>query len=355
MLPPSVFPGARVVEVQLLNKAFRALLVKRLTLEMPDGEARSVIVKQIHALPGDDQRNERDSVFFREERVNYVFLESLDTRFPFAPRLLDDSPEQIVLEDLGDSEPLLSMQAMVGIVAQSLAALHNCTAEAESHYRAVRQSLGCEFQPEAAWLSITLSDAFRMGRKTVTDWLSALSPRDVAVWQHSAADAERRIAGLEGRTRAFVHHDLVSSRQCVFRGRSIYLIDYEHSRFAHRLLDVATLLIGKLEVASDDTLVHIHASLPPAFAAAYRRKWDLMLASPTTDVEWRTELVAVLLWQTVVEIGRCVSMPHRRFLLGLLGSVRSILQRFLGQLILFDDVSVPVGAAIGNLLQRMPG
>jgi len=249
---------------------------------------------------------------------------------------------------------LLSTPAMIGIVAQSLASLHSDTAEAESSYLQIRRNLGCEKQPEATWLSIRLSDAFRFGSEKMLTWCAALAPQHLSPLKRQVDEARQVVTQAEGCNRTFIHHDLVSSRQCIFRSGSLYLLDFEHSRFGHRLIDVASLLIGKVEVAKDDQLVPIHASLPPAFANAYRRQWDMMLTSPMSDLEWQRELCGVLVWQTLTEIGRCLLMPDRVYVLGFLGTIRSLLQRLQDQLILFED-RVPMRGIVRDLLQRMQG
>jgi hypothetical protein len=354
--PPAVTGGRKAAGIQHLN-AGRLVRVARLFLSGEDGSAapRSLIAKYLDEAdsPGRDCLRER--IYFQEELLNYHFLEGVRDRFQHAPRLLGEGVACFYLEDLGQSKQRLpTAEAIMEVLSEALVSLHAATQGEQDSYTTLRAALG--HPPTAADLRSlhpgSDESSFRTGSRVLLDWSSVLLPGGAdtigEMLEHSLLLLQE-----EQDEHAFVHNDLVSARQCVLRQGRLFLVDFEHARYAHRALDLAKVMMGKLEITPSGKLVHVHPSLPTAIADVYRARWEARQSRKAGGAAWRAQIAAALCLQAVAEIGQCVSRSDASFLLGLAPTIASFLHRLDFHLKAIDGES-PFRTALAQLLLRMP-
>ena len=333
--PPEITRGNTVVGMERLNPG-RGVGVVRLALDGPAGPA-SLIAKYLEA--GSTGICPRERLYFGEEALNYRFLEGLRDRFCHAPKLLGEAQDCFYLEDLGRGEPRQPDGAVLEQLAAALVWLHAATRGELHTYVRLREELG--YPPREADLRVlhpgSDESSFRVGAKLLVDWSSVLLPAPSHALLASMVGGAKGRMDEEQHEHAFIHSDLVSARQCVLRGGALFLVDFEHGRYGHRLLDLAKVMMGKLEITPEGRLLHVHPSVPAGIGNVYRTQWQRLCGGRVSDATWRAQLSAALWFQAVAEIGQCTLRASSDFVLGLRPTIRSFLQRLHQHLTVIDS------------------
>lgn len=318
-------PGWRVEDSVKLNHKTE-VQVFRLSLSGPAGVSKSVILKCAgpnpftgHYLPD-----------FTEEQLNYQYLEQLRPRFEHFPAHLGQQPGLLLMEDLGpDSYEFPSLEDIVNALVATLYNLHDSSCSTLHLYGQLRKNAGLGTD-ERRYGIAGCARMFEQGCKQLCEFAGLLGLRASAL-QGLLHEAGTRILN-PGTFWAFVHDDLADRRQSVVVNGTIKLLDFEHGKFFHRLIDLAKLLMGKIERDNEKkAMIYHHPHVPVHIGQVYYDRWRQNLAAPTAE-EFLCHFAAANIFQTMLIIGRLVELQGPEMLYSMAGNLKMILPRLVQHL-----------------------
>jgi hypothetical protein len=320
---------ARVTGYELLSSRISA--VARVRVSCPD-EPASVVVKHVPAEQYGAWHRDSWRPEFLEEAAAYAMLSRPDVPFADRPRLFGVHPNGVlVIEDLGsEPDPLLPLDVVAPRLALVLARLHAATIGRGPLLDAERERLGLRVAGADARYDGTTAAVRRRstGGDLLADWATALGVADSATVRALLAPV---VAAVEvaGPWHAVIHDDIANHRQCPTRDGRLVLLDFENARYAHALLDVAKVVVGKFE-RDLDTREMVHQC--PGFNSALADQYRVALADaggPAVDDDaFATALTDAVTYTMLVQLGHLVELTGRTVVRGgLLGNLGELLAR----------------------------
>lgn len=275
-----------------LNSPLSPIRVERVPME--GYGSGTAILKRIP----DDLPPEEIPPSFREEWVNYLFLETLRDRFSSFPRLYRGDRTAMLLEDLGpDDYAYETMEECGDRLARTMARLHETTAGKEAELRTLRERHGLPEEDLRVWSTREQNLFFRIGLERI------LADRTVRSLEPLFLQAQQTVND-PGIFKAFIHDDIAARRQTVSTGDDLYFIDFETGKFGHRFLDLLKPILGKVERRRDPARYFLNN---PAFSwslvQSYREYATSLRNGEVPPEAWNRHLNACAIFLSVANMG----------------------------------------------------
>ena len=309
----------------------RVSVVARLGVRCPDRPA-SVVVKHVPAEQYGARHRNAWRREFLEEAAAYAVLSRPDVAFADRPAFLGLHPNGVaVLEDLGSRpDPLLPLDAVAPRLALVLAKLHAATRGRGELLSAERRRVGLpEHGVDERYDGTTAAIRRRSaGGELLADWPAATSVADSSAVRALLSPVVRAVE-TPGPWHAVIHDDIANHRQCPTRDGRLLLLDFENARYAHSLLDVAKVLVGKFERDLErGDMVYQCPGFEPALVGHYRAALADAGGPTFDDDEFATALTDAVTYTLLVELGHLVELDARTVVRGgLLGNLGELLAR----------------------------
>jgi hypothetical protein len=310
----------------------RVSVVARMRVEHPGGGAGSVVVKHVPAENYGAAHRDGWRQEFLEEAAAHTFLSRPDVGFTDRPALLGLHPNgALVLEDLGpEANPIVPLAEAEPRLALALARLHAATLGRGDAYRAQRARLRIDVDaPDGRYDGTTATAGRRAaGIDLLGTWATALGVADAPA-VYALFEPVVGAVDAPGPWHACIHDDIANHRQCPTRGGRMLLLDFENARYAHALLDVAKVLVGKFErdlVAGD--MVYACPGFEVSLAECYRRELAAAGGPAVGDGDWEAALADAVVYSVLVQIGMLVELVERTQVRGgLLANLATLFER----------------------------
>ncbi|PST83931.1 hypothetical protein C7T94_04090 [Pedobacter yulinensis] len=320
-------PGWRISGWTKLNHKTE-VRVLRLGLAGPPGaETKSVILKCAARYPVSG----RYPSDFLEEQLNYQYLSRLRPGFERFPASLAQHQGLLLMEDLGpDTYGFNSLEEIVDALVGTLHNLHDSSYGTEQLYLELRAAAGLG-DDERRYSAMGCARMFQKGCDQLSEFFTLLGLRQEQLLNRSLAEAGRLILS-PGPFWSFVHDDLADRRQSVVLNGTIKLLDFEHGKFFHRLIDLAKLLMGKIERDNDKkAMIYHHPNVPTGIGEVYYTRWAQSAAAPGRS-EFTHHFAAANIFQTMLIIGRLSELQGAEVLYSTAGNLKMILPRLVHHL-----------------------
>jgi hypothetical protein len=318
--------------------------VWRVTLTDESGKTYHAVAKHL-AMP--------DILDFKLEHANYTFLQLHRERFSLFPQLLSQEPDLLLLEDLGSENfQFGSVEAILDAIAATFAHLHVAFAGLENEYITVRARFGL---PAAQDEPRRNSEAGRInetanGAATIASYMKLMSICSEETFLAAVQPCIDLIFDKQSPMRTFIHDDVADRRQTMIRDGKIYLLDFEHAKYQHALMDLAKLLIGKVEHdALRQGMFYNHPNIPVSLVTHYRKYRLEHGAKEFEEKEWERHLAAALTVQVLLLVARMLVLDGQKFVAPISGIIRELLERL--KLQLKDNTAFPELMELMNALE----
>lgn len=327
------------------NKRIHA---SRATFSTNRGDTVSFIVKHYGEEYFFDEEKQKNQITFSNELSSYRFLMQQRNIFSRFPVLQEASPRIMVLQDLGGGDRHI-YKTIWRELAEVFLSLHSATYQNELCYNTSVSSLG-----ECA--NKVICSGFRnaalQGGELIADYIQVLDKPSLESFLRLSEEAAA-VVDNPGCFHSFIHGDLVDGRQTVVLEGKIFLIDFEHSRYSHALLDLATVLLGKMErdVASD-TMIYNYMKAPPLLFAYYREKLERQRGITFDESFWEKHVSSCLLFHAFAVIFSRQTQVQKHFSHNVAQSTRAVLARLLSCLE-GNGIAVELQAILGRLITRI--
>jgi hypothetical protein len=285
---------------------------------------QSQILKR-NAAPGTINRD------FESEYISYLFLDMLGAKFPFRPKLLGREGDHILIEDLGpDAFQYPDDRSAGEAICSTFALLHTCAYGREAEYESLRAMHGLPHFSE---------DARRYGQPgtalmaanavaVVDDMMSVLQVAPAGKFQQLTEEIIQRICDPASAFRSFVHDDLSGRRQSISIDGKLFLIDFEHSKYFHILMDIAKPMMGKFIInMQKNNFEHAHPNFEYSLLDLYREKHEALNGKKFTEADWLLHYGSALTFQTLLIIGRMREFDISLLVHSVAANVRMVLLR----------------------------
>jgi hypothetical protein len=263
---------------------------------------------------------------FLEERVNYQFLERLRPSFNRFPVIFGRNETMLLMEDLGpDTYVFNSPESVTSALAETLYSLHNESRGTRPLYQLLRSQAGLgidgrRYSPEGC------ARIFGQGCAKLLDFFSLVGLEEKPLLEKLLLQAGELVI-TPGPFWSFVHDDLADRRQSVVINGRVVLLDFEHGKFFHSLIDLSKLLIGKVEWEnSKKAMIYHHANVPGELGQVYYNKWSDAGNAPS-HADFRLNFDAANIFQTMMIIGRLCELPGTEVFYSMAGNLKTILPR----------------------------
>jgi hypothetical protein len=310
-------PATQVVGYECL--ANRLSHVARLRLAGAGAVPSSVIVK--HLKPGDAEQGIRSAqnVYFAEELAAHRFLQRIDGERDIKPRLLAaDDRGVLLMEDLGsvNQASRRPFAFLVPALAQTFARLHARSTGRQDVLAALRRDIGLPDVAEDMRHSGNPIQAkvAELGRDHLVNEARRLN----GVPEPLRAELDRAFAVFAdaGAMNLFIHDDVAHSRQTFDVGSGVLILDFEHARYSHALLDICRLLLGKYEIeGTTGRSLWLNPSFPLELLHTYRRCLEDETGERVPDDAWKEMAASVMLLSVCGLIGYLILSLRERPLL----------------------------------------
>lgn len=241
---------------------------------------------------------------FIKEVTTYEFLSQINPKFPYVPQLLASqigTPSFLILEDLGANTHAspLELERVQMEIGECLAKFHiTCQPHIDDFIRL--------FQQRKQKINIEERQLVDLGRGiTVIKDFFKFKSLELSPTFFAGLEAIKRL--MEHRSPFFTltHYDLVRKRQTVRKNNQFYLIDFEKVVTGNALLDVARLLVDKVEFIGKNRRFHLFSSgFSTTFVESHRYHFEKESPTGIDAHLWEESLSAALVYTTIMEIGR---------------------------------------------------
>ena len=283
--------------------------VCRVRFQLPDRTTHSLIAK--HMPFNSDFFHGKNSCHpaLQNELIAYEFLMHIREKFSLFPKLLGFSNGIMLLEDLGEDnfnfeDETSAQEACISTFAN----LHACTSGKQSVYVDIENKL--KFS-ERGYRVLPFNDS---GRHFELGWqyiCSLAGPPGVKINIGKETNNIQRMVQKPGVFYSFLHNDFLSRRQSIVKKGKFFLIDFEHSKFSHALLDFWQIYVGKIEYNIKKGIYfrkrfnYIHG-----MDSFYRKQFEDSAGRQIDEKEWQTHLYGILIYLSVCMIGNLLYMPY---------------------------------------------
>ncbi|WP_183573688.1 hypothetical protein HDF18_08065 [Mucilaginibacter sp. X5P1] len=263
---------------------------------------------------------------FLEEQVNYQYLERLRPRFNRFPAIYGYAEQMFLMEDLGpDTYSFESLDHIIDTLADTLYNLHQASRGTRDMYEQVRTEAGLSadirrYSPEGC------AAIFQKGCSKLLEFFSLIGLEERPQLERLLLQAQNLVL-TPSTFWSFVHDDLADRRQSVVLDGRVILVDFEHGKFFHSLIDLSKLLIGKIERDNDKkAMIYHHANVPTEIGQAYYNKW-LNAGNAPPYADFQLNFDAANIFQTMLIIGRLSELQGAEMFYSLAGNIKMILPR----------------------------
>jgi hypothetical protein len=324
----------RIESYDLLSRRSASVARVRLSGPEPALAPATVVVKHVAAEDFPLAEPARSNPEFAEEQLAQRFLREIGLEGGLKPALLAwDRRGITILEDLGErnyTRPR-TYEELIPLLSDALARLHAGSSDRFDTYLRMRHEagLGEVSDDTRRYGAVAQARRFEKGRAFVLE--QRPSGRRAL---EAEIDSVRSQIDEPGSFRAFIHDDLANARQTFEVGDSLYLLDFEYSRYSHCLLDLCKPMIGKFEINLDtNTYVWTCPNFPLELASTYRRHLDNSYGWRFSDHLWEEGLSVALIYTALTLIGRLVELEPEVLLFGSIQqNINGILFRLAGLL-----------------------
>jgi hypothetical protein len=301
--------------------------VWRVTVTDLQGNSFCAVAKQL-IIPGE--------LDFIAEHANYIFLHSQQEKFNLFPKFLFGETDLLLIEDLGiENFRFESEEQILDSIAVTFAHLHVALAGLENEYKNVRATLNL---PAAQDELRNNSESGRRkaancGAALLADYMALMGICKTADFFTAIQPCFDLIFDKHSLLRTFVHDDVADRRQTVIKNGKIHLIDFEHGKYHHALMDLAKLMIGKVE---HDSLRHgmfyNHPNITSDMLTHYRKHRLAFGAQDLKEEEWKKHLAAAMIMQVFLVIGKVIDLEGHQFIKPISIIIRDLLVRLKNQM-----------------------
>lgn len=310
----------------------RAGVVARLRLA--NAAPATVIVKHHGGVPNTE---------FHEELAAQRLLREIGAEKDVKPRLLGWTGHAFFLEDLGEenfARPR-TYGELLPMLAAPLARLHTAARPHLARYAALREELGLR-EDVRRYGTPAEARRFELGCAHFAD-----RARRNALQLVRELDRAGALVDAPGPFTTLIHDDLGNARQTFEVGDAILLLDFEYAKSGHALRDFVKMIVGKYE---DDLEHGVYTWTQPRFPRAIFDVYRSLLPQAFDDALWREHCDAVLIYGTMLLVGRLMHLEPEVKLLGtVVQNINGLLyqlERLLGEQTPFPAVR----AAIRHML-----
>ncbi|MEP1577704.1 MAG: hypothetical protein ABJJ87_01815, partial [Lentilitoribacter sp.] len=240
--------------------------------------------------------------YFNEETLNYNFLMSIRDEFDKFPKLYGNNQCLFVLEDLGKtSQNFKNEMEIMESIARTFSDLHKSTFDKKNLYEISRTYH--EIKDDLRDFSNNgQHDQFIQGANILANYVEITTKHSMSRFIKFAMPILEDIR-FPGHFESFIHGDMICARQSVYVDGVVKLLDFEHGRFAHSLIDLAVFLIGKIEINTNiDKLHYSHINLSAQLAAIYRKMIQEKSGRVISDTIWNRNLASCFFFQAIILI-----------------------------------------------------
>lgn len=266
-----------------------------------EGNELTYIAKFLNEEIIDPERDRFELANFAEEIRNYKFLMTLRDKYDRFPLLCAHNTKIFILEDLGPRDYHFdNNDELFDAIAECFVQLHTTTKGKKQFYEDFIPSTQA-VEDKRVFSGDMQLKIFQMGRDIVADYLGILTPHDTQAFVHETEQVVQHIFN-PGVFEAFIHDDLADGRQSVVLDGVIHLLDFEHGKFGHSLMDLATIMIGKMERDLDiDKLTYYNILLPAKLTKIYRDKLERITKQGIDDDRWNEHLASCMIFQAFID------------------------------------------------------
>jgi hypothetical protein len=315
--------GWAIVDAVKLNLK-REIQVMRLTLQHKGQEGTQTAILKFFDpelfIPGFVPPD------FLEEKVNYQYLQQLRPSFNRFPSIYGSSETMLLMEDLGpDTYVFKSPDSILNALAGTMCNLHTASRDSKSLYESLRlqADLGADirrYSPEGC------ARIFRLGCTKLLEFFSFVGLQEKPLLEQFLLQAGDLVL-TPGPFWSFVHDDLADRRQSVIIEGTVVLLDFEHGKFFHSLIDLSKLLVGKVEWDhSKNAMIYHHPNIPTELASVYYDHWQQTGNAPSRKV-FQKHVDAANIFQTMLLVGRLSELPGTEVFYSMAGTIKMILPR----------------------------
>lgn len=322
--------GARLTDGEVLSNRLSAVM--RFRLEGVADGPETLIIKQAkaeHMGPGGTAVSNQ---FFAAECVALQFLSQCGLEEGMKPMLYAaDIRGTLIMEDLGrrNYDSLPRYDELIDLLMRALVRLHARAGRHLSRYEELWGQAG--FGPHVkdrrdCCMPRQISEARNAMGRFLKDCPKHATTEQVEAELRDVID----MVSKPGIFLTLIHDDICHGRQTFRRGNEILLLDFEHSHPGHALMDLARLLLGKMELrtaAIPIQQIWVQAEFPLAAVDAYRRLMAEEEGQTFRDEDWRRHLAACLVFGAFQILGY-----GEQALSGSVGILGSMRQNFNGVL-----------------------
>ncbi|HAJ58330.1 MAG TPA: hypothetical protein DCP31_02870 [Cyanobacteria bacterium UBA8543] len=244
---------------------------------------------------------------FVEEDFNYTFLSAIQDTFDLFPRLIGRKKGLIVMEDLGEIPQAVWDEDALNSLVVSFAKLHAATRNEYPRFQQMRQAARLD-DDRRFYSANHYNKLFALGSQQLRQYCEIFQI-DLSLYDE-IIDCVQYAIDNPHPFFAFIHDDLVSKRQSIYIEGRQYMIDFEHGKYSHALLDICKLLVGKIEWKLKDKYYFINVpGATVTIVENYRSAWEKFCRMIVDDSVWRKSLGDVLIYSTLTVVGELFIIP----------------------------------------------
>lgn len=279
---------------------------------------------------------------FQEEKVNYQYLQQLKSSFSRFPAFYGYGEHMILIEDLGpDTYTFDSLDSIINALAETLYSLHRASQNTRNIYEQVRKEAGLGVDTRRYSFD-GCTRIFQQGCSRVLEFFSSIGLQEKPQLESFLLQV-RDLVLIPGPFWSFVHDDLADRRQSVVIDGKIILLDFEHGKFFHSLIDLSKLLIGKVERDNiTKAMIYHHAHVPTEMGQVYYNKW-INAGNAPSHADFQLNFDAANIFQTMLVIGRLSERQETEMSYSLAGNIKMIVSRLIYHLrnsLYFSELAV---------------
>lgn len=234
----------------------------------------------------------------RTEMLNYSFLMGIREQFSRFPKLYDYdlNSNAFLLEDLG-SEPFYFNGEYLKELLDTMALMQVSSKYKKDEYLNLNTSN--KFIEENLVYQEQNQIVATLAQDIIADYLKTMFNIDPTSFTNLTKKVIQDVHH-SGDYESFIHYDFVDGRQSAMKDGKVMLLDFEMGRFSHSLLEIAVLLMGKIEVNVDINKRHYtHKNISNEIIEAYRLKTEKLSKRPIVKDEWNHEMGNCLIYHTL--------------------------------------------------------
>lgn len=251
---------------------------------------------------------------FRNDYIAYTLFSKANTPLECCPKcLITDTRGVIIMEDIGtQSETLQLDKGVIQKIAVSLANLHCATTEGYQDFEKTKKEYGFVNsipQYEYAYteednVDCVYRERFHLGVQEIERWCSLFGVKLGEFFTETIKKIETKIKN-PGQFLSYIHDNITDKKHVLLNEEKAFFIDFNKGVFAHSLLDLAQILVGKFERNKKENVFFLNNPVfPLEIIKEYRKAYESKREIQFEDAFWQEELSGALIYRTLIQIGR---------------------------------------------------